>query len=193
MDRRDGEDRRVLVAGVGKFIYTSVFRGQSLRHLAIVRAHEDFVTALRASGMGYAVIRPNGFFSDMGEYRKMAAKGRVYLIGAGDNRINPIHGADLAVTCADAVEGEEVEIDVGGPEVLTHRQIAELAFNTVGKPRKISSIPLWLMRGVVAMARLVNRHQGELLAFFTEAMTADAVAPATGSRSLAEHFEERAP
>ena len=83
-------------AGVKKFIYTSVFRGPSLLHLDIVKAHEDFVTVLKASGMEYTVVRPTGFFSDMGEYMKMAKKGRVYLIGKGDNRINPIHGADLA-------------------------------------------------------------------------------------------------
>ena len=96
-------------AGVKKFIYTSVFRGPSLLHLDIIKAHEDFVTVLKASGMEYAVIRPNGFFSDMGEYLKMARKGRVYLIGAGDNRINPIHGADLAEVCVDAVDQEVPE------------------------------------------------------------------------------------
>jgi len=97
-------------AGVKKFIYVSVFRGPSLLHLDIVKAHEDFVAVLRASGLPHTVIRPTGFFSDMGEYLTMARKGRVYLIGPGRNRINPIHGADLAVTCVDAVETETEEM-----------------------------------------------------------------------------------
>jgi uncharacterized protein YbjT (DUF2867 family) len=178
--------------GVGKFIYTSVFRGRSLLHLEIVRAHEDFVTVLQASGMAHTIIRPNGFFSDMGEYMKMAGKGRVYLLGRGENKINPIHGADLAEICVDAVDQDVQEIDVGGPEVLTHRQIAQLALRAAGKPERISSVPVWVMWALVAVTRVVNRHQGELLAFFTEAMTADSVAPGTGSRKLSEYFEELA-
>jgi uncharacterized protein YbjT (DUF2867 family) len=47
-------------AGVGKFIYVSVFNGPNLLHLAIVKAHEDFVEALRASGIDYTVLRPTG-------------------------------------------------------------------------------------------------------------------------------------
>jgi uncharacterized protein YbjT (DUF2867 family) len=179
-------------AGVKKFIYTSVFRGPSLLHLDIVKAHEDFVTVLKASGMRYAILRPTGFFSDMGEYLKMARKGRVYLIGKGENRINPIHGADLAEVCVDAVDRDVLEVDVGGPEILTHREIGQLALKAAGKHERITSVPLWAMRGAVSLTRVFNRHQGELLAFFTEAMTADALAPATGSRSLSNHFNELA-
>jgi uncharacterized protein YbjT (DUF2867 family) len=179
-------------AGVGKFIYVSVFRGPSLLHLDIVKAHEDFVSVLRDSGLPNTVIRPTGFFSDMGEYMKMAKKGRVFLFGDGNNRINPIHGADLAEVCVDAVEGDEEEIDVGGPEVLTHREIAQLALKAAGKKERITSVPVWMIRGLVSLSRVFNRHQGELLAFMTEAMTSDGIAPESGSRLLANHFRELA-
>ena len=139
--------------------------------------------------MDHAVIRPTGFFSDMGEYMKMARRGRVYLFGNGHNRINPIHGADLAVICVDAVSGKSLEIDVGGPEILSHREIAELALRSVGKPIRISSIPLWLMKALVTVTRIFNRHQGELMAFLTTAMTSDGVAPAAGTHKLKDHFE----
>jgi len=59
----------------------SVFDGPNLPHLVIVKAHEDFVDELKASGMNYAVIRPTGYFSDMGQFFDMARKGRVYLFG----------------------------------------------------------------------------------------------------------------
>ncbi len=176
-------------AGVRKFMYVSVFNGSNLLHLAIVRVHEDFIDVLKASGMDYAVLRPTGYFSDMGEFLKMARKGRAYLIGRGSKRINPIHGADLAVTCVDAIDGERQEIDVGGPEVLTYREIAELAFQSLGKRVRISSLPPWLMRLVVSVTKIFNKHQAELLAFFTTAMTSDAVAPAVGTHSLKAHYE----
>jgi uncharacterized protein YbjT (DUF2867 family) len=176
--------------GVRKFIYVSVFNGPNLLHLDIVKAHEDFVDELKASGIDYAVLRPTGYFSDMSEFQKMAKKGRIYLIGGGSSKVNPIHGADLAVECVHALEGEEKEIDVGGPEVFTYREIAELAFQALGKPARISSVPIWVMKLVIVTTKIFNKHQGELLAFFTTAVTSNVVAPMTGTRSLATHFAE---
>jgi uncharacterized protein YbjT (DUF2867 family) len=120
----------------------------------------------------------------------MAKRGRVYLFGPGNNRLNPIHGADLAVTCVDAMEGEKQEIDIGGPEILTFRDVARLAFEAQAKPARITSVPLWLVRPVVAVTKFFSQHQGELLAFLTTAMTSDVVAPAAGVRTLKAHFEE---
>lgn len=181
-----------LRAGVEKFIYVSVFNGPDLRHFDIVKAHEDFVDDLKTSGMKYAVVRPTGYFSDMTEFLKMARKGRVYLIGPGTNRCNPIHGADLAKTCANVIAGQHQEIDVGGPQAMTYREIAELAFRSVGRKGRISSVPVWLMKSVVAVTRIFNRHQGELLAFFTTAMTSDVVAPSTGIHTLVDYYKRLA-
>ena len=176
-------------AGVEKFIYVSVFNGPNLSHRAIVKAHEDFVDVLRASGLNYAVLRPTGYFSDMEQFLEMARKGRVFLIGRGNNRVNPIHGADLAGCCVDALEGDRQEIDVGGPEILTYREIAELAFQSLGKPVRITAIPVWAMKSVNAVVKIFNMHQGELLAFFTTAMTSGVAAPTTGIHRLRDHFE----
>jgi uncharacterized protein YbjT (DUF2867 family) len=175
-------------AGVEKFIYVSVFNGPRLLQLDIVRAHEEFVAELQSSGINYAVLRPTGYFSDMGEFLEMAKSGRVYLIGRGSNSVNPIHGADLAVSCVDALGGEHQEIDVGGPEVLTFREVAELAFQSLGKPARITSVPVGIMKAAVAVTKIFNRHQGELLAFFTTAMTSEGVAPTVGTHRLADHF-----
>jgi len=176
-------------AGVKKFIYVSVLNGPQLPHLAIVKAHEDFVDELKASGMDYAVLRPTGYFSDMGEFFDMARKGRVYLFGSGNNSVNPIHGADLAVSCVDAVDGEKREIDVGGPKVMTWREVAELAFEVQGKPTKITPVPVWIVKFAVKATKLFNRHQGELLAFMSTMMTSKVVAPATGIHTLREHYK----
>ena len=177
-----------LRAGVEKFIYVSVFDGPNLLHLDIVKAHEDFVGALKASGINYAIIRPTGYFSDMDEFMEMARKGRVYLVGQGNHKVNPIHGADLAVSCVDVLEGEKQEIDVGGPQILTWREIATLALRASGGPLRISSIPLWVMRSMVSLTKVFNKHQGELLAFFVTMMSSKMVAPATGTYTLETHF-----
>jgi len=177
-----------LRAGVRKFVYVSAFNGPNLRNLDIVAAHEDFVDELEASGIDYSVLRPTGYFSDMGEIFEMARKGRVWLIGSGENSVNPIHGADLAAVCADAMESNATEIDIGGPQTMTWSEVAALAFEILDKPARVSRVPGWLMWSMVRLVRLFNRHQGELLAFFTTMATKDVVAPATGTHTLEAHY-----
>ena len=179
-----------LRAGVRKSVYVSAFNGPKLQHLDIIDAHEAFVAELKASGIGYSVLRPTGYFSDMGEVLEMARKGRVWLIGSGQNHVNPIHGDDLAVACVDAMEGHETEIDVGGPQTFTWQEVAQLAFEVLQKPAKVSRVPEWLMWTVVRLVKLFNRHQGDLLAFFTTMATTDVVAPSTGTHTLEEHYRQ---
>ena len=55
-------------------------------------------------------MRPNGFFSDMKDFLEMAKKGRVYLFGDGQFKLNPIDGKDLAVVCVDKmIDGNKEE------------------------------------------------------------------------------------
>ncbi len=177
-------------AGVSKFVYVSVLKGPRLRHLDIVKAHEDFVVELKTSGMDYAVLRPTGYFSEMDHIYKMAREGRVCLTGSGKNRINPIHGGDVAVSCVDAIEENLQEIDLGGPETLTWREIAELALVTQNKSVKIISVPIWIMSLVVFVMRLFSRHSAELLSFIITAETREFVGPTAGSLTLGDYYKK---
>ena len=179
-------------SGVRTFVYVSVLNAHRFEHLAIIRAHEDVVRALAASGMATTIIRPTGYFSDMSELLRMAAAGRVLLIGAGENQVNPIHGADLAECCVAAMAGDRREIPIGGPQVYTQRAIAALAFRTLGRPAKVIAIPPWLAAGAVALIRPFNRQLADLGSFFVTAGQADGVAPASGSRTLEAYFAELA-
>ena len=107
-------------AGVQKFIYVSALNGDHLQHLKIFEAKEKFVTALKNSGLAYTIIRPNGFFSDLTAFYEMTKKGRIYLFGKGQAQLNPIHGADLAKVCVEAIQQSQKTIEVGGPELLSH-------------------------------------------------------------------------
>ena len=51
---------------------------------------EKVVAALRDSGMEYRIVRPCGYFSDMGVLLDMAQRGRSFLVGEGANLMNPI-------------------------------------------------------------------------------------------------------
>jgi uncharacterized protein YbjT (DUF2867 family) len=140
--------------GVDKFIYISVFNAEKMSHLKGIQAKLEFIEDLKRSGLNYLVVNPNGFFSDMLDYLNMAQQGRGYVFGSGDNRINPIHGEDLAEVCVNVLDGEKKEIDVGGPDVLTHNEIITITFEVLGKPVKISRIPIWLRNVILAVLRL---------------------------------------
>lgn len=177
------------ISGVKKFIYVSVLHGDQLKHLKICEAKELFVEQLKMSGLEYCVIRPNGFFSDMTEFHDMAKKGRVYLFGKGQVKTNPIHGHDLAEICVNAIDNPEREIMAGGPEVMTHDEIAATAFETLGKKQKITYIPEWVRITVLKMAKLCtgSKVYGPV-EFFLTVMAMDMVAPRYGNNTLREYF-----
>lgn len=180
-----------LAAKVQKFVYVSVLHGAELQHLQICAAKERFVNELQASGMPFSIVRPSGFFSDMTEFYEMAKKGRAFLFGDGQVKVNPIHGADLAQVCVNALYEHNTSIDVGGPEVLTHQAIAETAFNSLERKPKITYIPNWIRKIVLRLAPLfLSKAQFGPIEFFLHVMVMDMYAPAHGQHTIRGYFNE---
>lgn len=179
-------------AGVKKFIYISAIGGSKYRNLKIFEAKEGFVDELKKSGMDYSILRPNGFFSDMEDFLKMAEKGRVFLFGKGDQKLNPIHGADLAEVVINAINSPEKEIEVGGPELFSQNEIAELALKAYQKPLKIMHLPNWLGRATISFMRTFTSSKvyGPI-EFFLTLMSEDQIAPQYGRHRLQDFFEEK--
>ena len=129
------------------------------------------------------------------KYLQMAKKGRGYVFGTGNNRINPIHGKDLAEVCVSAVEDSRKAIQVGGPDIFTHNEILNLVFEVLGKKSKISKIPLWLSKLTVGLLRTFTsvKTYGPV-EFFMTVLAADLVAPQYGRKHLrvflAEHKDD---
>jgi len=176
-------------SGVKKFIYISALNGEKLRNLKMCAAKEMFVEQLIKSGMDYCIIRPNGFFSDMAEFFHMAKRGRVYLFGNGEMEVNPIHGKDLATFCLDSIGKPDKEMEIGGPETLTHNEIASLAFVTLGTKPKIVHIPNWVRVVILKLVRALtgSKFYGPI-EFFMTVMAMDMIAPEYGKFKLKNFF-----
>ncbi|WP_042843573.1 SDR family oxidoreductase [Providencia rettgeri] len=140
---------------VKQFVYVSAIDGDKNRHLKIFEAKERFVDELKQSSLSSIIVRPNGYFSDMGDFLKMAASGRVYLFGDGHVQINPISGKDLAEFIVKALNQGQArqELSVGGPEVLSLNDIANCAAQALGQDIKISYLPDWVRRGSIFAVR----------------------------------------
>ncbi|HYE15928.1 MAG TPA: SDR family oxidoreductase [Pyrinomonadaceae bacterium] len=178
--------------GVGKFVYVSLHGAERLRGLGYVDAHEEFVGALAASGMQHTIVRPTGFFHVFAEIFRMAERGRVVIVGGGEARTNPVDERDVARECADAVEVGERELPVGGPETYTRREIAELAFEALGRPPNVTSVPAALVRALIKPVRLFDRRLYDLLEFGAAVSTRDLVAPPAGEHGLRQFFRRLA-
>lgn len=182
-------------AGVRRFVFVSLLGAPEQRHrIPIAEARERVVDRLRKSTMSWAIIRPNGFYNDMLEYLAMARRGRVWLLGDGASRFNPIHGEDLARVCVECFGGQScVERDVGGPEVVSTREVGELAFAALGTSPRFGRIPAWLIDGLAKGIYPFNNNLGAILSMFHVLhRERELVAPAHGRRSLAPFFRERA-
>ena len=115
--------REAETAGVGRFAYVHVLNPDAMAGVPLVDAKTAFVDALHASDMPATVIAPTGYFSDLGDILAMARKGRVWLFGDGTQRLNPIHGADLAMAIADATDAGRGWAEIGGPDVMTQGEL----------------------------------------------------------------------
>ncbi len=176
-------------AGVKKMIYIAAINGQSMRHLKIMQAKEMFVDELKASGMDYLIIRPNGFFSDMKDFLDMAKTGRVYLFGHGTYKLNPIDGEDLAQFIFDHINESNRELDAGGPDILTQNEIAQMALEAHHKPLKIIHLPDWTRRLTISILRTFtsSKTYGPY-EFFLTMMAQDNIAPRSGVHRLKTFF-----
>lgn len=181
--------REAEAAGVKRFAYVHVLHAEAMAGVPLVDAKAAFVDALQASKMPATVIAPTGYFSDMSDILDMAKAGRVWLFGDGSQRLNPIHGEDLAGAVADATDAGLGWVDVGGPDVMTQNQIAEAAFAALGTQTRITHLPDILRRSVLRMLPVLPRRISGRARFFLTAIGVDMVAPRFGSHHLQNHFE----
>lgn len=192
-----GANRNVLAearrAGVGRFVYISVARAPALEKLELVRAKRAFEQELRDSGTAYTIVFPNGYFSDFDAFLDMARKGRIYLFGDGGFRINPVDGGDVAAAAIDALESDASELEVGGPDILTHEQIAQQAFDALGAPARITHVPVRIVTSALAvLRRLTPLRVHGVVGFPLTVLIHDVVSPTTGRRRLIDHYRQAA-
>ncbi|WP_114854589.1 SDR family oxidoreductase [Brachybacterium sp. YJGR34] len=174
-------------AEVRSFLYVGVMnieKGTS----ELMRAKHAFVEALSRSRVTPQIVNPSGYFSDLTEIYDLARRGVVVGLGAGDVRLMPIHGADLAEFCLARLRSGAGTWDVGGPEVLTYRDIARIAFDAAGRKERYLGVPRAVAPAAVWASDRVSPRAGSLTRFFLEGALTDSVGERHGSRTLAEYY-----
>ena len=171
----------------GSFTYINTLGGDRCP-ARLTRAKSAFAQTLSVAEINSQIINPPAYFSDMTEVLAMARRGLVTVLRP-TARINPIHGADLAVYVVDRMEeGRTGTWDVGGPDVLSWRELAHLAFDAVGKRSHILTVPAWALPPALRLTGLFSPRLADTARFMAWNMTRDCVAPTTGTHHLADFY-----
>src|SRR3954470_6131223 len=110
--------------------------------------------AVLAAVPSATILRPSVVFGPEDQFtNRFAALARMSpmlpLIGGGETRMQPVYVGDVATAVADAVDGKAkpgATYELGGPEVLTMREIMQVICEITGRDRWLVSLPFGLAK-----------------------------------------------
>jgi uncharacterized protein YbjT (DUF2867 family) len=110
--------------------------------------------AVLAAVPSATILRPSVVFGPEDQFtNRFAALARLSpalpLIGGGVTRMQPVYVGDVATAVADAVDGKTrpgATYELGGPEVLTLREIMEVILAITERKRMLISLPFGLAK-----------------------------------------------
>lgn len=184
--------QEALKSGVKRFIYVSAWSGEGWNNNGYIQSHEQFVSELKKSALDYTVLRPTGLFSAMEEFLVMAKKGFISMPGNGQAKTNPVHQDDVAKMALKYLKEGPEEVGIGGPEILTRKEIAQLAFQALQRKERLIHVPPPIFNLSQTIIKPFAPRISELIQFFTQVSTTDAIAPQVGLKCLKEYFSFKA-
>ncbi|HXN91870.1 MAG TPA: NAD(P)H-binding protein [Candidatus Sulfotelmatobacter sp.] len=153
-------------AGVRKVVHISVSNPSADSPLDYYAGKARTETAVRESGLAWAIIRPTLIFGP-GDIlinniawllRRLPAFG---IPGRGDYRLQPVAGEDVAEIATWAAEQvDNVTVDAAGPDIIFYSEMVESIAIAVGRhPRFIYMPP----RRAIFVARLIGRFVNDVM------------------------------
>ncbi|MEF8786534.1 MAG: complex I NDUFA9 subunit family protein [Haloarculaceae archaeon] len=143
--------------GVDRFVQLSALGADPDGPTHYIRAKGRAEEIVRDSSLDWVMFRPSVVFGEGGEFvsftkrlKKLFAPGLpLYPLPGGGTktRFQPIWVGDLVPMIVDGVEDDEhvgQTYEIGGPEVLTLREITDLVYDASGKSVKIVGLPMGL-------------------------------------------------
>jgi NADH dehydrogenase len=172
-DATDRDGNRNLIdaavrSGVEHFILISARPSDPHALMSIARAKYAAEQHLKASGLTWTIIRPTAYMEFWAKLigEPVMTKGEARVFGRGDNPMNFVAVGDVAIAVEMAVTDQAlrgVEMDVGGPENLTMKQVVGVFERVSGKKAKISHVPLPVMRIMSVALRPINPSMARIV------------------------------
>ncbi|HEX9712620.1 MAG TPA: NAD(P)H-binding protein [Actinomycetota bacterium] len=149
-------------AGVTRFVHQSAL-GVREGLDAFPYLHTKWLgeEAVRASSLAWTILRPGALFGEgAGFFRPIVWNLRWLPIhplpNGGRTKFQPLFVQDLARCIVACFEGTGVgeTVEIGGPEVLSFRDLTEVVMDALGKRRPMVPVPLWGARIFATMQEL---------------------------------------
>ena len=140
--------------GVRKFGFITPVGAEhgEVHGVPLLRAKHLFKKELRRSGLDWVIFRSGGFFSDLAEMGRMAAKGAMYVVGSGNHIFTPVDVQDVArVMVEDLLVKSHTVVEIGGPEDMSWNEICLTCFKHYGTKPRIVHVPVWLCHASLAL------------------------------------------
>ena len=139
-------------AGGARMVHVSAIGADENSTSRYARAKAAGEKAVQAALPSAIILRPSLMFGPEDEFtNRFASLARLSpmlpLIGGGLTRVQPAYVADVASAVADAVDGKAkagATYELGGPEVLTMREIMELILEITDRDRRLVPLPFGL-------------------------------------------------
>ena len=111
------------------------------------------------------ILRPSVVFGPEDDFfNRFGALARflpvIPLFGGGKTRLQPVYAGDVARAAAAALAGEAKPgtiYELGGPQVMTLREAAELVLRTVGRRRLLIGLPLGPSRLIASTTSFMSK------------------------------------
>ncbi|MFJ9692438.1 NAD(P)H-binding protein [Kitasatospora sp. NPDC101183] len=167
-----------------------------------IGAHTAGLDHLRASGLPWTVLAPNGFHQNFLGMAQAVRSGTLAVPG-GAGAVSYVDARDVAEAAVEVLVGEGHEgavYTLTGPESLTHGELAERLAAVAGRPVAYTAVePAQALAGMLAAGRQPWRAEGltELYGYYAAGNAAE-VGPDTARltghppRSFAEFAAEHA-
>jgi len=141
-------------AGVKRLIHISAIGADVKSPAEYARTKARGEAAVLEEFPGAIILRPSIVFGPEDEFfNRFAGLARLSpflpLIGGGRTRFQPVYVGDLGTAIANAVEGAGVPgtvYEIGGPEMLSFRQLLDRTKQWSGRNVGYLSMPFWLAK-----------------------------------------------
>jgi NADH dehydrogenase len=137
-----------------RMVHVSAIGADSKSASAYARAKAAGEKAVLAAVPSATILRPSVMFGSEDQFaNRFAALARMSpvlpLIGGGATKLQPVYVDDVATAVADAVDGRTkagAVYELGGPEVLSMREIMQIILRVIERDRMLVPLPFAIAR-----------------------------------------------
>lgn len=152
-------------AGVERIVHVSITNPSADSPLPYFRGKAEVESALRATGLSHAILRPAVFFGGqdvlVNNIAWLLRRLPLFGIARGRYGLQPVHVEDFArLAVAQGASRVDGTLDAVGPEALGFEELVRLVRRAVGSRAALVPVPRALLLGA---ARLVGAVVGDVV------------------------------